>query len=203
MTSYNNLGVTLDWQLNYNLHVKKLISTVSSKLKQLQRMRSFLDTKAALMVYKNMLIPIVVHGDIFLSATSVANHRRLQMLQNKGLKCALNKSVDAVSVEELHAEAGLLKLKYRREQHLLNLIYDWSRDNSLTANKTEGSISTHSSKKRLFKIKKPRTEKFKKSLTYRGKCKWNELSVEFHQAASKSSYKLLIQNLMVHKSKAD
>ena len=37
---YNYLGVTLDWQLNYNLHMKIFISTVSAKLKHLQRMRS-------------------------------------------------------------------------------------------------------------------------------------------------------------------
>ena len=34
VSSYNYLGMTLDCQLNYNLHVKKLISSVSAKLKQ-------------------------------------------------------------------------------------------------------------------------------------------------------------------------
>ena len=84
VSSYNYLGMTLDCQLNYNLHVKKLISSVSAKLKQCQRMRSFLNTRAALVVYKSMLLPILESGDVFLYATSVANRKRLQTLQNKG-----------------------------------------------------------------------------------------------------------------------
>ena len=82
VASYNYLGLSLDSQLNYNLHVKKLISSVSAKLKQFQRMRTFLNDKAALMVYKNMLLPILEYGDIFLSATSAANRKKLQVLQN-------------------------------------------------------------------------------------------------------------------------
>ena len=202
VSSYNYLGVTLDWQLNYNLHVKKLISTVSAKLKQLQRMRSFLNTKAALMVNKSMLLPILEYGDIFLSATSLANRKKIQTLQNRGLRCALSKSVDAVTTDELHTEASLLKLKYRREQHSLNFVYDWSLDDKLIAVKPEGSVSTRSDKKRLFKIKKPRTEKFKKSLSYKGKTSWNALPVEFHQTASKTSFKLLVANLVTQKVRA-
>ena len=67
------------------------------------------------MVYKSMLLPILENGDIFMFATSVANRRKLQTFQNKGLRCALNKGIDAASCDELHVEDSLLKLKYRRE----------------------------------------------------------------------------------------
>ena len=119
MTPYKYLGITLDCQLNFNLHVKRIINTVSSKLKQLRRMRSFLNVRAAVMVYKAMLLPIIEYGDVFLTATSAENRKRLQILQNKGLRCALNKGIET-SNADLHAEANLLQLKYRREQHDLN-----------------------------------------------------------------------------------
>ena len=125
VTSYNYLGLTLDSQLNYNLHVNRLIASVSGKLKQFQRMRGFLNAKAAMMVYKNMLLPILEYGDIFLTATSAVNKKRLQTLQNKGVRCALSMGQEAHSAD-LHEEAKLLKLKYRREQHLLNFLYDKS-----------------------------------------------------------------------------
>ena len=73
------LGVTLDEHLNYNLHVKKLINSVTAKLKQFRRMRSFLNTKAAILVYKCMLLPMLEYGDVFLSATSAINKKRLQI----------------------------------------------------------------------------------------------------------------------------
>ena len=71
VASYKYLGLSLDRQLNYNVHIKKLIASVSAKLKQFQRMRSFLTVKAAVLVYKSMLLPIIEYGDIFLSAASL------------------------------------------------------------------------------------------------------------------------------------
>ena len=60
------------------------------------------------MVYKNMLLPLLEYGDVFLSATWTINRKRLQTLQNKGLRCALNKGLET-STTDLHAEAKLLK----------------------------------------------------------------------------------------------
>ena len=197
--SYKYLGITLDRQLNYNLHVKGTIASVSAKLKQFQRMRRFLSVKAALMVYKSMLLPIIEYGDVLLSAASQANRKKLQTLQNKGLRCALNKGLD-ISSDDLHREAGLLKLKYRREQHLLNFIYDWSLVKGKLKSKSKGALSTRSQDKRLIKLKKPITEKFKKSLAYRGPSRWNKLPVSLHKAPSKPAYKILVEKRMLLKS---
>ena len=111
--NYKYLGITLDGQLNYARHVSKLISNVSLKLKQFRRMRSFLNTKAATLVYKNMILPIIEYGDIFLTGATNGNKKKLQILQNKGLRCALNADKD-ISTRELHTEAKLMRLKHRR-----------------------------------------------------------------------------------------
>ena len=50
VNSYRYLGITLDQRLNYNLQVNKIISQVSGKLKQFQKMCSFLSVKAAILV---------------------------------------------------------------------------------------------------------------------------------------------------------
>ena len=70
VSAYKYLGITLDNQLTYNSHVNKLIAGVTAKLKQFRRMRGFLNSKAALMVYKNMLLHILEYGDLFLSSTT-------------------------------------------------------------------------------------------------------------------------------------
>ena len=103
--SYKYLGMTLDSKLNYDKHVQRLITQVSGKLKQFRRMRSFLTPEAAMFVYKNMLLPVIEYGDVLLSACSAENKRRLQVLQNKGLRCALNKQRDrCTGTADLHAE---------------------------------------------------------------------------------------------------
>ena len=188
VSTYKYLGITLDSQLNYNKHVQKIVSCVSGKLKQFQRMRSFLNIKAALSVYKGTILPILEYGDIFLDSTSLANRKKLQVLQNRGLRCALNKGVETSS-DELHEEAKLLKLKFRRRQHLLNFMYDMAQDNQLLKKRKSVSVKTRSHNKKLLAITRPRTEKFKKSLAYRGPRRWNLLPTSFHRARTKMEYK--------------
>ena len=199
VSSYSYLGMTLDSQLNYNLHINKIIASVSCKLKQFQRMRSFLNIKAAVLVYKSMLLPILEYGDIFMSATSVENRRKLQTLQNRGLLCALNKGIETNS-NDLHAEAQLLKLCYRREQHLLNFMFDWSMDPTHRKIGSKSSIVTRSQRKKLLKLKKTRTEEFKRSLAYHGPKKWNALPTEFHQVSQKLAFKSLTKCWIAQKS---
>ena len=123
--SYCYLGMKLDTQLNFDKHIQKTIRTVSNKLVQFKRMRSFMNNRVAILIYKSMFLPILEYGDTLLSSISVANKKRLQILQNKGLRCAL-KSDKYASSALLHSEAKLLKLKHRREIHLLNYMYDMS-----------------------------------------------------------------------------
>ena len=192
VSSYRYLGVTLDSQMNYAKHISKLIANVSVKLKQLRRMRSFLNVKAAKLVYKNMILPVIEYGDIFLTGASVANKKKLQVLQNRGLRCALS-AHDMTSTDELHDEIGLLRLKYRREVHLLNYMFDQSRNevNLRTVRKT-GAV-TRSCKKKLLKIKRPRTERFKKSMSYQGPKKWNLLPESLQLTDSRTDFKSRIK----------
>ena len=199
VTAYRYLGVTLDNQLSYNSHVDKLIGTVTAKLKQFQRMRSFLNTRAALMVYKNMMLPMLEYGDVFLTATTCVNRKRLQTLQNKGLRCALNKGIET-STDDLHGEANLLKLVYRREQHLLNFMFDLAQIPTMCQTRASGQVSTRSSKKKLMRVKRPYTQKFKKSLTYQGPKRWNALPEVFHHTQTKFAYKALVGNHISRKS---
>ena len=202
VTSYTYLGISLDCSLTYNLYVSKIISSVTSKLKQFRRMRGFLNTRAALMVYKGMLLPILEYGDIFLLGASVLNRKRLQILQNKCLRCALNKDTET-SIEELHRIAKLSRLKYRREQHVLNYMYDCAQDRGNHKATSKSSIKTRSSKKLLLKSKRPHTEKFKKSLAYVGVKKWNGLSEGFHHAQSKIKYKTMVAEWVRKKATSD
>ena len=126
MSSYKYLGVTLDRQLNFTKHVGRTISNVALKLKQLRRMLPFVTTKAATMVYKNMLLSMIDYGDVFVTGASLENKRKLQDLQNKGLRCALARDKEA-HVDDLHGEAKLWRLKYRRDLHLYNLMFDKSK----------------------------------------------------------------------------
>ena len=177
------------------------ISNVALKLKQFRRMRPFLSTKAATMVYKNMLLPMIEYGDIFVTSATLEQRRKLQVIQNKGLRCALGRGTEA-HVDDLHEEAKSWKLKHRREMHVYNLMFDKSKvESNLRAVRRVGAV-TRSSAKKLVKIARPRTEKFKKCLCYKGPKKWNSLPVDVQTLISKKEYKTKISALIDAKRQA-
>ena len=201
VSSYKYLGVNLDGQLNYSKHVSKTISCVALKLKQFRRMRPFLTTKAATMVYKNMLLPMIEYGDVFVTGVTTENKRKLQVLQNKGLRCALNRDKET-HIDDLHEEAKLWRLKDRRDLHVYNLMFDKSRkEGNLRSTRKVGAV-TRSCAKMQLKIARPRTEKFKKSLSYKGPKKWNNLPAETQTLISKNEFKAKISALMVARKQA-
>ena len=140
------------------------------------------------MVYKNMFLPVLEYGNIFLSSATAENRKKLQTLQNKGLRCALIRDRDTSS-DELHEDAKLLKLKYRRELHLLNFMFDMSEVESNVKERSNLGVVTRSSRKKLLKVKRPRTEIYKKSLSYLGPQKWNALPSDVQLVASRQEFK--------------
>ena len=101
--------------------------------------------------------------------------------------CALNKDCDT-SIGDLHREAKLLKFKFRRERHVLNYMYDFAKDEENHKSQSKLNVKTRSSNKLLLRIKRPHTEKCKKSLAYRGPKTWNGLTEIFHSTHSKSTH---------------
>ena len=140
------------------------------------------------------------YGDIFLSSVTAENRKKLETLQNKGLHCALKRDNDA-STNDMRDDVNLLKLKDRSKQHMLNFMFDMSQYNhNMQNNRTEG-VKTRTSGKCLMKIKRPRTEKFKKSLAYHGPKKWNALPQNLQLSKSKGEFKLRLEARIIHKAK--
>ena len=52
----------------------------------------------------------------------------------------------------------------------------------------------------MFRIKRPYTEKFKKSTAYKGQKKWNGLPETFHHISDKQLYKAMIDRRIREKS---
>ena len=199
-SEYKYLGMTLDGQLNYDKHIQKVIANVTPKLKQFRRMRGFLNSKAAILIYKNMIMPMIEYGDIFLSGATAENRKKLQILQNKGLRCALKKD-KFKNVSELHKEGKIMRLKYRRAQHVFSHMYDMSQFNRNLRGRGREGVGTRSQNKKLLKIRKPNTEKFKKSLAYRGPKSWNALPENIHHTRTRSQFNSQIRAFLEDKIK--
>ena len=176
VTNYNHLGVKLDQTLRYDLHAKMIIQRVSDKIDYLKRIRRFINAKAAMSIYKKMILPLLEYGNILLISTTVETRRKLQTLQNKALKCAMG--LDPLTgTKEVHRLAKLDPLRIRRKKHILQLMHkqQHSQGPKLWNKKRvqrEG-VRTRNSHRKLFAVKKCRKERYRKSITNKAPYLWN------------------------------
>ena len=149
---------------------------MSNKIYQLTKIRSYTTKRAALLIYENMILPILEYGDIFLHSATHKIRKKLQTLQNKALRCAVSK--DRITKSDLlHTEANILKLKDRRHVHMLLHMFQLSPMPNFKLWKTYKAtgVRTRSSKKKLLTSRRPTHEKYKRSITYQGPKLWNSL----------------------------
>ena len=62
------------------------------------------------------------------------------------------------------------------------------------------TVKTRSSNKVLLKIKRPNSEKFRKSLAYTGLKRWKSLPAEFHKTEDKPSFKNMVSDRVTRKA---
>ena len=189
--TYSYLGMTLDPSLNFDKHVNKLVARATNKVKQLKKMRNFLTTEAAMLVYTNMIMPILEYGDVFLTAASKENRDKCQIVQNKALRI-VHRVYNLYGTDLMHKESKLLKLKHRRVQHLLNFMHSKRDEQGLGRARRRSGVRTRASYKRNFVLRKPNTEKYKRCASYVGAKLWNNLSSSVQKLENKVMYKTKI-----------
>ena len=193
VNKYTYLGVSLDPQLNFEDHAAEVISRVSAKIYQLKKIRPVLTDKAALLIYKNMILPILEYGDVFFSSVTLETKKQLQKLQNRALKCALRKD-RLYGTKDLHSEAKLNTLKWRRKQHLGQLMFQITSDKIFWGWRIKlHRMTTRNGKKKQIDTKKPVNEKFKKSVTYQGMKLWNSLPLHIQKQPDRIAFKTILK----------
>ena len=84
--TYKYLGIHLDETLNFNHHLKNIVNQISHKLYVFNKIRRFLNEKAALNVYKTMILPYFDYGDVVFMFSSENLLKKLDRLHVRGLR---------------------------------------------------------------------------------------------------------------------
>ena len=102
-------------------HVKKV---TSAKIKTLHKIRRYLNKDSALVIYKQMVLPLFDYCFFFLLSCYETDREDLQVIQNNALRlCLYIKLNNRVSLVEIHRKANLVSLEQRRCVQLISDLY--------------------------------------------------------------------------------
>lgn len=114
------LGLTIDKNINLHQHVIQKAAMASKTLNSLYRFRDS-DIKTKLHLYKALVQPHLTYCPLALSLTANSNLLKLQAVQNKALRLALDaKWYDFRTAESLHEDALIPPLNIILHHRILN-----------------------------------------------------------------------------------
>ena len=199
VTEYKYLGLLMDNDLGFSNHRDVVHNRVNYKLSFFKKLRKFINTFAALTIYKSTILPIIGYADFIYDYNIKYNNNRMQSLQNQGLYISYNEHIlpfmNKSSTEFLHKEAKLFRLVHGRKLHLLSYASTLTHDSTYLDNR---DIRTRNHGAVLFRIDKLNFYKCYQDPVYRAMSEWNNLSVEIRNSVSKSSFLLMIKHQIPH-----
>ena len=106
------LGVTLDSAMTLTPLRKCIKKRVSNKIFKLRKIRKYLTFDAALLIYKQTILPIIDYVGFLLIASNQADMDDIQILQNDIIRiCTRSRIADRVSITELHSMCKIISVK--------------------------------------------------------------------------------------------
>ena len=182
---FNYLGIKLDNTLSFEKHAAECVHLVSHKLYLLSRVRKYITIGQAISIYKSKIVPYFDYGDIFLMNISAKTHSKLQKLQNRALRICL--ALEGRSnVNEMHNRCNINKLEHRRSAHLLNFVYNRTKD--------PGYISLGGRELRRYDAPvlnelKSNNKNFERSVVFQGAKTWNALDYQTRNTMTSFEFK--------------
>ena len=186
VNSYKYLGTEIYNRLNGEEQYNKLLQILGLKIRTFGKIRKFLNSKAALNVYKATILPLVDYNDHFQHMWNVIKLGKLQKMQNWGLRIVYGNNPQIQGEEAMHTAAGLMLLSERRTLHMLGLMYHRSKNVALLDIR---DIQTRQFDQIKFKVINPVIKNAFKTPNYLGALLWDKLPKETQLSGSFAVHK--------------
>ena len=185
VVSYKYLGVILDEELNFSLHIKNLIKNMRFKSILLYRAREVMNVPSLLKIYKSHALPVIDYCDILYGGGKVELLDELQRVQNKCLKTCYGDHI-LTPTELVHAKAKLPMLSQRRLYH--TRLYGFKRSRK-DMYKQEKVRFTRMSSAPLLKYSHIHCASYEKSVEVSCGREWNALNVKTRKIETFEEFK--------------
>ena len=197
VNEYRYLGILVDNQLNFQSYRQNLINNVNYKLMFFKKIRQFITTEAAIIIYKGTILPIIEYADFIFDYNIKYTNKKIQSLQNQGLYTVFNQHYLSYDQREpteiLHRRANIVRLDHRRKLHILSFLFNYKNEINLLDVR---NLPTRRHDGVLFKETQVVHHKVKQDPLYRAIIAWNNLPVHIRNMDTKEQFKnSLIANI--------
>lgn len=191
------LGITIDDQLCWQMHIEQVCKTLSKNLFLLSRLRHFTDVPTRKLFYYAHIQPHVHYASSVWDGASENSLKRIDSLHRRAIKLIAEKSNS--STDDKFKALDILPL---RKQFSLNKLVFMHK---ITHSKTPAYLShlfqrscrPYETLRNDLSVPKPRLDIFKSSLSYSGAKVWNELPSNLKSISSMKTFKAQALKLLI------
>ena len=195
------LGVTLDNNLTWKAHIRKVVNKISPIIGLLAKLRYTLPKFALLLLYNSLILPHISYGLEVWGSTYKSSLDPIFKQQKKITRIILFKDKYSHSTPLFHA-LGILNVYDQFKYQIGTFIHDLH-NNRLPRNLSdyftfsEHSYNTRSSTNSNLSLPKKRTNFGKFSIDYHGTKLWNSLPHHLKTINSRAHFKRKLKNYLM------
>ena len=177
VASYKYLGVDITSDLNMDEYVSNVYKKASIKIYMLSKIRRYITTHAATLIYKQTILPYLDYASFVMDSAHQYSLALIDKVQKRGIRLIEYEKdyTKREKIKTLMLEYGIGNLKQRRDNQLLSFMYNESRRIENLNCKMDG-MALRSDSKIKFREKLTRKTTVQKSPYYRGIALWNTLT---------------------------
>ena len=200
VNSTKYLGIYIDDNLKFNLHVNELTKNLNRKLAWLSRLRKIVPLNVLNLCYNTYIMPLFDYTCTVWGCTP-SNIKSIQRLQNRAARIMCG-DFDIINTRgiDLVKQLGWQTIEERINYFLGVLMYNCIYGNA-PINLCNSIVMACEANDRTTRINNTmqvlvplsRTKKYKQSFIFRGSSVWNNLPETFHNAVSVTSFKTMVK----------
>ena len=184
--SFSYLGATIDRNLSFKKFAEIMVKKAHFLAFKFARLRYLLSEDTAITLFKQAIMPHFDYCSYLVDASTQDYADRLQIIQNRMLRCIRKVRVWEDSILDLHELCEIPMLAPRRKELLMSLMYSKTKKSPPI---NGGLRRTRNDQKTTYRIPHPYTNNFRKSPLYRSLILWNKLPEDIQNAGSKELFK--------------
>lgn len=182
--NFKYLGIVIDSRLQFGDQLSATVRNVNNKLHLMSKVRRSVNNFTALTIFKTMVLPYLEYAACFLIGCNQVDRIKLQRLQNRGLKLALNKD-RLYGTITLHNEAKLATWENRTKAALCRLIFKYKYNDDYIICGRETRLHDGP----VFRVDTPKTDWYARSASYVSRVTFNALPAHIRLLDDQTCFK--------------